>query len=122
MAKITSVFVNQVLTMVEARAEQIFDKIQENPRVTRDDYVLIKYFENLCQLIEKADKLVNHCSKWVDKPHKVHWSRDKHLDRRMEFSTIPTARPTLSAQPELERLDCYSIFSRFDWPDKPLGD
>lgn len=49
----------QVLTMVEARAEQIFDKIQENPRVTRDDYVLIKYFENLCQLIEKADKLVN---------------------------------------------------------------
>lgn len=52
--------ISQVLVMVEARAEQIFDKIQENPRVTRDDYVLIKYFENLCQLIEKADKLANN--------------------------------------------------------------
>ncbi len=52
--------ITSVLHLVEARAEQIFDKIQENPRITRDDYVLVKYFENLCMLIEKADKLLNN--------------------------------------------------------------
>lgn len=47
------------LHKMEVRAEQIFDRIQEDPRIVKHDYVMIKYFENLISAIEKADKLIN---------------------------------------------------------------
>lgn len=49
----------QLNHVLEARAEQIFDKIQENPGSTKLDYVLTKYFELYMNLIEKIDKIVN---------------------------------------------------------------
>jgi len=54
-----------ILNMLQSRAEQIFDRIQEDPRVTKHDYVLIKYFDSLFAAIEKTDKLIN------DKPDQV---------------------------------------------------
>lgn len=48
-----------VLHVLEVRAEQVFDKIQENPGNFKGDYVLLKYFDLLGQLIEKADKVIN---------------------------------------------------------------
>lgn len=51
--------VMQVLTLLEARAEQVFDSIQENPANFKGDYVLIKYFELLFNALEKCDKVVN---------------------------------------------------------------
>jgi hypothetical protein len=48
-----------VLKILEARAEQIFDLIQSNPESTKADYVFTKYMELLMQVIEKGDKLEN---------------------------------------------------------------
>ena len=51
--------INSLLYLLEARAEQVFDKIQENPGSTKADYVMVKYFDLLFQAIEKADKVIN---------------------------------------------------------------
>lgn len=48
-----------VLTILETRAEQLFDKIQSDPEDTRTDYVFTKYMELLMLAIEKADKIKN---------------------------------------------------------------
>lgn len=50
---------DNILTILETRAEQIFDKIQDNPEDTRADYVFTKYMEILMTAIEKADKIRN---------------------------------------------------------------
>lgn len=49
----------QVLTIIEARTEQVFDQIQQKPEAFKGDYVLIKYFEVLFNAMEKFDKIVN---------------------------------------------------------------
>ncbi len=48
-----------VLTILETRAEQIFDMIQSDPENTRTDYVFTKYMELLMLAIEKGDKIRN---------------------------------------------------------------
>lgn len=55
----------EVLSKLEIRAEQVFDKVQENPGNFKGDYVLLKYFEQIFMAIEKADKLIN------DKPDQL---------------------------------------------------
>lgn len=49
----------QILKMLEIRAEQVFDQIQQKPDNFKGDYVLLKYFELLFTAIEKCDKIVN---------------------------------------------------------------
>lgn len=51
--------IQQMIHAIEARAEQVFDKIQENPGMMKGDYVLIKYFDLLINALEKADKIIN---------------------------------------------------------------
>jgi hypothetical protein len=51
--------VTETTHMIKARAEQVFDKIQENPQNMKPDYVLIKWFELLLTAIEKCDKAIN---------------------------------------------------------------
>ena len=51
--------IRDTLVRVEARAEQVFDAIQQNPTNVKLDYVMIKYFEILSDMIEKADKIIN---------------------------------------------------------------
>jgi hypothetical protein len=50
---------DSVLTILETRAEQIFDMIQSDPENTRTDYVFTKYMELLMLAIEKGDKIRN---------------------------------------------------------------
>jgi hypothetical protein len=50
---------DNVLTILETRAEQIFDLIQSDPENTRTDYVFTKYMELLMLAIEKGDKIKN---------------------------------------------------------------
>jgi hypothetical protein len=50
---------DNVLTILETRAEQLFDKIQGDPEDTRTDYVFTKYMELLMLAIEKGDKIRN---------------------------------------------------------------
>jgi len=51
--------IQQLVIIIEARAEQIFDKLQENPLPSKHDYILIQYLEKLIMACEKADKIVN---------------------------------------------------------------
>lgn len=51
--------ITELILMCQARMEQVFDKIQENPTGFKADYVLLKYFEVLFQAMEKFDKIVN---------------------------------------------------------------
>lgn len=51
--------IQQLVVMIEARAEQVFDRIQQNPGNFKGDYVLINYFDKLITALEKADKIVN---------------------------------------------------------------
>jgi hypothetical protein len=50
---------DNVLTILETRSEQIFDMIQNDPENTRTDYVFTKYMELLMLAIEKCDKIRN---------------------------------------------------------------
>jgi hypothetical protein len=49
----------QLLHMLEARMEQVFDKVQENPGSHKADYVMGKYFELWQTALERADKMIN---------------------------------------------------------------
>ena len=49
----------QQIHMMDIRAEQIFDKIQENPGSVKLDFVMTKYFELSTMILEKADKIIN---------------------------------------------------------------
>ncbi len=49
---------NSLIAMTE-RAIQVFDRIQENPRVTKHDYALIKWFDLVFNALEKYDRKVN---------------------------------------------------------------
>lgn len=53
--------IQQMIFAIEARAEQVFDKIQENPGNFKGggDYILLKYFDLLINALEKADKIIN---------------------------------------------------------------
>lgn len=42
------------------RMEQVFDKIQQNPEGFKGDYVLLKYFEQLMNFVDKYDKFKNN--------------------------------------------------------------
>lgn len=50
---------DNVLSIIETRAEQLFDMIQGDPENTRTDYVFTKYMELLMLAIEKGDKIKN---------------------------------------------------------------
>lgn len=50
---------NSVVTILETRAEQLFDLIQSDPENIKTDYVFTKYMEQLMIAIEKADKIRN---------------------------------------------------------------
>lgn len=51
--------VNNLVFICNARMEQVFDKIQENPTNIKGDYILLKYFETLSMALERANKIVN---------------------------------------------------------------
>lgn len=50
---------NGLITIVRARAEQMFDMIQADPEDSRKDYVFTKYIELMMMVVEKADKIKN---------------------------------------------------------------
>jgi hypothetical protein len=50
---------DHLTTIMEARAEQLFDLIQSDPENSKVDYIITKYAEILMQIIEKADKIRN---------------------------------------------------------------
>jgi len=52
--------VRNLVVAIEARAEQVFDYMQENPENFKIDNVLIQYFNVLAATLEKCNKLVNN--------------------------------------------------------------
>lgn len=54
-------FAMEILITAKARLEQVFDKIQEDPTKinTKQEYVVIKWYEVVGQLIEKYQKLTD---------------------------------------------------------------
>ena len=50
---------HNILTILEARTEQMFDMIQSDPESTRNDYIFNKHLEQLMMVIEKCDKIKN---------------------------------------------------------------
>lgn len=50
----------KILTILEVRAEQLFDKIQENPGDVKKDYVFDKIMNTLLLAIDRIDKIQNN--------------------------------------------------------------
>ena len=50
---------DNLVTIMEVRSEQLFDLIQSDPENTRTDYIFTKYAEILMQVLEKCDKIKN---------------------------------------------------------------
>lgn len=48
-----------VYVMLNARVEQYFDKMQENPTNLKPDYGLLKFFDSMMMYVEKYDKIIN---------------------------------------------------------------
>jgi small-conductance mechanosensitive channel len=51
--------IDHLITILETRAEQLFDFIQSDPENTKTDYIFTKYLEQLMLTLEKADKIRN---------------------------------------------------------------
>jgi len=51
--------IQNLVTIVQDRMEQVFDKIQENPNGTKVDYVFIKYIDAIDKLYHSVNKIVN---------------------------------------------------------------
>jgi len=51
--------ISNLISLAEARTEQVFDQIQLRPQSFKGDYVLIKWFETMFMGLEKLDKVVN---------------------------------------------------------------
>lgn len=51
--------IDHLITILETRAEQLFDLIQSDPENTKTDYIFTKYLEQLMLTLEKADKIRN---------------------------------------------------------------
>jgi len=49
-----------LIVVVHERAEQCFDKIQEDPHDFRGDPIFLKYMNELFNMVEKFDKIVNN--------------------------------------------------------------
>lgn len=52
--------IQELIVTGMARLEQVYDRIQENPTNTKNDYVLLKWFEQMLLAYEKADKIINN--------------------------------------------------------------
>lgn len=50
----------RIVLTLETRLEQIFDKTQQNPEDTKDDFTLIKLHDSLVSVLEKYDKIKNN--------------------------------------------------------------
>lgn len=48
-----------IYVMLNARVEQYFDKMQENPTNLKPDYGLLKFFDSMMMYVEKYDKIIN---------------------------------------------------------------
>ena len=46
--------------LIRTRVEQLFDKIQENPNLNKQDYVMLKYCEQWLNMLDKYDKSQNN--------------------------------------------------------------
>ncbi len=51
--------IKMLVAAIEARAEQVFDHLQENDKDFKVDNVLIQYFNTLMTAVEKCNKIVN---------------------------------------------------------------
>lgn len=51
--------VKNMVVGIEARAQQVFDQIQEDPSNFKKDYVLINWFNALTNVLEKYDAILN---------------------------------------------------------------
>lgn len=51
--------VKKLIITIEYRADQLFNKIQENPSGTKTDYALINYMNTLVSVLEKYDVIIN---------------------------------------------------------------
>jgi len=51
---------SDLIKIIKIRSEQVFDKIQENPSNTKQDYALIKWLELLKSVTTDLDKIVNN--------------------------------------------------------------
>lgn len=49
-----------LIIVCQERAEQVFDKIQENPGSFKGDYTFLRYINELFNMIEKFDKIINN--------------------------------------------------------------
>lgn len=49
----------KLMAMVETRTEQLFLQIQEDPKNTRPDYLLVQYLNTLAGILEKMDTILN---------------------------------------------------------------
>lgn len=50
----------KLIQAIEGRAEQVFDIIQENPKITKNDYTLIKWFEALTNALKTLNEINNN--------------------------------------------------------------
>ncbi len=97
-----------LIKVCQDRAEQVFDKIQDNPGSFKGDYVFIKYMEQLFNSVEKFDKLVNR-------------SPDQIIQHNLSIQTIDnytqilqeSIRDTLAEMsPELAGVFLDKLYSR----------
>lgn len=52
--------IRKLIALIEGRAEQVFDRIQQNPGNMRSDRILIEWFNTLIAAVDKLDRMVNN--------------------------------------------------------------
>lgn len=96
-----------LVRIIEDRAEQIFDKIQENPSdVSKADYVLIQYLNTLTQNIDKLNKVINDAPDQIIQHNITIQVLDQHISIFQDI--IKEILSELDIEMSLKFLDLYN--------------
>ncbi len=99
--------IKKLIVAIEARAEQVFDKIQEDPRnVGKADYVLIQYFNTLSTSLEKLNKILNDSPDQVIQHNITLQVLDQHIFVFQDL--IKDILAKLDLQASLEFMDLFN--------------
>jgi hypothetical protein len=98
--------IRQLIVMIEARAEQVFDEIQNDPSEFRGDNILINWFNTLLAALEKGNKLLNDAPDQVIQHNVTVQVVDQHVN--VFYEAIKETLETLDYESSLKFMEMFN--------------
>lgn len=116
---IKTMITNMILA-IETRAAQVFDAIQEDPRNTRTDRILIEWFDTLGNILEKYHKLVNGAPDQIIQHNVKLQVVDQHVN--VFYDVIKEVLSQIDVETSLYFMEVFNEkISKLKAPDKDIS-